>query len=97
MQPRLRLDRHRNSHGQRPPRLQADVQAPRKESLKHLEIAGEGATDGDGSRQTDLWLAYAGLKEAAPNFAMARVARRADIYPVFRKLFARQAKQGTAQ
>jgi uncharacterized sporulation protein YeaH/YhbH (DUF444 family) len=25
---------------------------------------------------------------------MARVAGRADIYPVFRKLFARQSKQG---
>jgi hypothetical protein len=77
--------------------LLAEAILPLTQYYAHIEIAGEGATDGDGSRQTDLWLAYAGLKEAAPNFAMARVARRADIYPVFRKLFARQAKQGTAQ
>jgi uncharacterized protein len=77
--------------------LLAEAILPLTQYYAHIEIAGEGATDGDGSRQTDLWLAYAGLKEAAPNFAMARVARRADIYPVFRKLFARQAKQGAAQ
>jgi uncharacterized sporulation protein YeaH/YhbH (DUF444 family) len=77
--------------------LLAEAILPLTQYYAHIEIAGEGATDGDGSRQTDLWLAYAGLKDAAPNFAMARVARRADIYPVFRKLFARQAKQGAAQ
>ncbi len=36
------------------------------------------------------------LKEAAQNFAMARVADRADIYPVFRKLFAKQTAKGAA-
>jgi uncharacterized protein len=77
--------------------LLAEAILPLTQYYAHIEIAGEGATDGDGSRQTDLWRAYARLKEAAPNFAMARVARRADIYPVFRKLFARQAKQGAAQ
>jgi uncharacterized sporulation protein YeaH/YhbH (DUF444 family) len=77
--------------------LLAEAILPLTQYYAHIEIAGEGATDGDGSRQTDLWLAYAGLKDAAPNFAMARVARRADIYPVFRKLFARQAKQGAVQ
>ena len=77
--------------------LLAEAILPLTQYYAHIEIAGEGATDGDGGRQTDLWLAYAGLKEAAPNFAMARVARRADIYPVFRELFARQAKQGAAQ
>ena len=44
----------------------------------------------------NLWRAYAGLKEAAPDFAMARVAGRADIYPVFRKLFAKQQTKGAA-
>ena len=48
----------------------------------------------DAQIKKDLWRAYVGLKERASNFAMARVAGRADIYPVFRKLFARQSRQG---
>ena len=54
-----------------------------------------GATE-HGGRGKDLWRGYAGLKDDAPNFAMARVAGRADIYPVFRELFARQPKQRAA-
>jgi uncharacterized protein len=76
--------------------LLAEAILPLTQYYAHIEIGAEGATDGDESRQTDLWRAYAGLKEAASNFAMARVARRADIYPVFRKLFTRQTKQGAA-
>jgi uncharacterized protein len=76
--------------------LLAEAILPLTQYYAHIEIGAEGATDGEESRQTDLWRAYAGLKEAASNFAMARVARRADIYPVFRKLFARQTKQGAA-
>jgi uncharacterized protein len=74
--------------------LLAETILPLTQYYAYIEIADEGAKDGDGSRQKDLWRAYAGLKEAASNFAMARVAGRADIYPVLRKLFARQAKQG---
>jgi uncharacterized protein len=60
----------------------------------YIEIADEGSPlDVSGK---ELWRAYAGLKEAAPGFAMARVAGRADIYPVFRKLFARQPSKGAA-
>ncbi len=76
--------------------LLAEAILPLTQYYAHIEIGAEDATDGHESRQTDLWRAYAGLKEAASNFAMARVARRADIYPVFRKLFARQTKQGAA-
>ena len=65
--------------------LLAEAILPLAQYYAHIEIAAEGATDGDESRQTDLWRAYAGLKEAASNFAMARVAKRADIYPVFRR------------
>ena len=77
--------------------LLAEAILPLAQYYAHIEIAAEGATDGDESRQTDLWRAYAGLKEAASNFAMARVARRADIYPVFRRLFARQTRHGAAR
>jgi uncharacterized sporulation protein YeaH/YhbH (DUF444 family) len=60
----------------------------------YIEIADEGsAPDGSGK---ELWRAYAALKETDPSFAMARVASRADIYPVFRKLFAKQSSKGAA-
>lgn len=44
-----------------------------------------GATDNG----TSLWRAYRKVDGAVPNFQMTRIARPADIYPVFRKLFAR--------
>ncbi len=37
-----------------------------------------------------LWLEYESFKEAWPNFAMQRIEKIADIYPVFRKLFKKQ-------
>ena len=67
---------------------------PLTQYYAYIEIADEDASDD--ARQKDLWRAYAALREKAPNFAMARVAGRADIYPVFRKLFAKQSKQGAA-
>ena len=76
--------------------LLAQAILPLTQYYAYIEIADEGAALDGGGREKDLWRAYAGLKEAASNFAMARVAGRADIYPVFRKLFARQAKQGAA-
>jgi uncharacterized sporulation protein YeaH/YhbH (DUF444 family) len=48
-----------------------------------------GATDNG----TSLWRAYRGIGEKWPNFQMSRIARPADIYPVFRKLFAKQPSQ----
>jgi hypothetical protein len=76
--------------------LLAEEILPLTQYYAHIEIAAEGATNSDESRHTDLWRAYAGLTKAASNFAMARVATRADIYPVFRQLFARQARHGGA-
>jgi uncharacterized protein len=38
----------------------------------------------------ELWRAYREVASAWPNFAMKRIARPADIYPVFRELFARK-------
>jgi uncharacterized protein len=43
-------------------------------------------SDGSG---TELWLAYRTVAEIWSNFAMKRIARPADIYPVFRELFAK--------
>ena len=46
-------------------------------------------SDGSG---TELWIAYRTVAQKWPNFAMKRVARAADIYPVFRELFDRKAE-----
>jgi uncharacterized protein len=45
---------------------------------------------------TSLWRAYQVVSERWPNFQMSRIAKPADIYPVFRRLFAKQpaSKQG---
>ncbi len=42
---------------------------------------------------TQLWMAYRAVAERWPNFAMKRIASPADIYPVFRDLFARQTAE----
>lgn len=39
---------------------------------------------------TSLWRAYMAVKDRWPNFHMSRIAKPADIYPVFRRLFTRQ-------
>jgi uncharacterized protein len=39
---------------------------------------------------TSLWRAYSVVNQRWPNFQMSRIANAADIYPVFRQLFARQ-------
>jgi len=41
---------------------------------------------------TELWRAYRVVAGTWPNLAMKRIASRADIYPVFRELFARGSK-----
>ncbi|CCV05058.1 conserved hypothetical protein [Mesorhizobium metallidurans STM 2683] len=45
-----------------------------------------GSTDNG----TSLWRAYSAVEQKWPNFQMRRIAAPADIYPVFRQLFARQ-------
>lgn len=58
----------------------------------YVEIIDERETEifGATDNGTSLWRAYRTVGESWPNFQMARIARPADIYPVFRKLFARQ-------
>jgi uncharacterized sporulation protein YeaH/YhbH (DUF444 family) len=67
---------------------------PLAQYYAYIEIADEGSSLDESHKE--LWRAYAALKEAEQGFAMARVADRADIYPVFRKLFARQTSKGAA-
>ena len=51
----------------------------------------ERRQESDGSG-TELWIAYRGVAERWRNFAMKRIARAGDIYPVFRELYARKAE-----
>jgi uncharacterized sporulation protein YeaH/YhbH (DUF444 family) len=44
---------------------------------------------------TSLWRAYRLVGQKWPNFQMTRIAKPADIYPVFHKLFAKQPAKGS--
>ncbi len=59
----------------------------------YVEIIDERETEifGATDNGTSLWRAYRSVGETWPNFQMTRIAKPAEIYPVFRKLFARQA------
>ena len=58
----------------------------------YVEIIDERETEifGATDNGTSLWRAYRTVDDKWPNFQMTRIARPSDIYPVFRKLFARQ-------
>jgi uncharacterized sporulation protein YeaH/YhbH (DUF444 family) len=62
----------------------------------YVEIIDERESEIFGSTDngTALWRAYRAMESAIPNFQMTRIARPADIYPVFRKLFARHKAAG---
>ena len=57
----------------------------------YVEIIDERESEifGTTDNGTALWRAYRAVEGAIPNFQMTRIARPVDIYPVFRKLFAR--------
>ncbi|WP_217572832.1 YeaH/YhbH family protein [Mesorhizobium sp. GbtcB19] len=58
----------------------------------YVEIIDERESHIFGSTEngTSLWRAYNAVDQKWPNFQMRRIAAPADIYPVFRELFARQ-------
>lgn len=58
----------------------------------YVEIIDERETEifGTTDNGTSLWRAYRTVADKWPNFQMTRIARPSEIYPVFRKLFARQ-------
>jgi hypothetical protein len=61
----------------------------------YVEIIDERERDifGTTKNGTSLWRAYSSVTENWPNFQMTRIAKAADIYPVFRQLFTRQAME----
>jgi uncharacterized protein len=70
--------------------LLSEVLMPVCQYYAYVEILDEreGEIFQDESRGAELWRAYLTVKQAWPNFAMKRICRPADIYPVFRELFA---------
>ena len=78
--------------------LTADI-LPITQYYAYIEIAA-GRNDGSyyaPAGGKDLWRGYATLPPKAANFAMKQVAGRAEIYPVFRELFARQNQKGATR
>ena len=57
------------------------------EILTEAEVARVSQS---GDLGKDLWRGYAGISDAWQNFSAKHVAKRADIYPVFRELFAKR-------
>jgi hypothetical protein len=72
-------------------RLLDEAIMPMCQYYAYVEILDERESDifKDPDNGAALWRAYRQVNEKWPNFAMKRIARRADIYPVFRELFAR--------
>jgi uncharacterized sporulation protein YeaH/YhbH (DUF444 family) len=58
----------------------------------YVEIIDERETEifGATDNGTSLWRAYGTVAATWPNFQMTRIARPAEIYSVFRQLFAKQ-------
>ncbi len=69
---------------------------PTTQYFAYIEIADRDiSSHWSGGDSKELWRGYAELAETAKNFAMRKAANPADIYPVFRELFARQREKGT--
>jgi hypothetical protein len=63
---------------------------PHCQYYAYVEILDERESNifRDESRGTELWRSYLKVRDACPNFAMKRICRPGDIFPVFRELFA---------
>jgi uncharacterized sporulation protein YeaH/YhbH (DUF444 family) len=69
---------------------------PTTQYFAYIEIADRDlSSHWSGGDSKELWRGYAELADSAPNFAMRKVATPADIYPVFRELFARNREKAT--
>ena len=68
---------------------------PLVQYFAYIEIIDEAEAEFLLSDETgvELWTTYKKLTADWGNFAMKRISRPADIYPVFRELFARNARE----
>ncbi len=62
--------------------LLADGILPRTQYFAYIQVGAE--------EEQGLWREYARVAERMPNMAMQKIASQADIYPVFRQLFAKK-------
>ena len=71
-------------------KLLSEALMPYCQYYAYVEILDEreSAIFQDESRGTELWRSYRKVKDAWQNFAMKRICRPGDIFPVFRELFA---------
>lgn len=71
---------------------------PKCQYYAYVEILDEREASifNDPTSGAAQWRALRAVDERWPNFAMKRIARRGDIYPVFRELFARQGATAAA-
>jgi len=62
----------------------------------YVEIVDEAEAEFLNSEENgvELWREYRNVARHWANFAMKRISRPADIYPVFRELFAKKAREG---
>ncbi len=69
---------------------------PLAQYFAYVEILDEREMEifRDESQGAELWRHYLSVAERWPNFAMKRVSKPADIYPVFRELFLDRAAAG---
>jgi uncharacterized sporulation protein YeaH/YhbH (DUF444 family) len=74
--------------------LLTDEILPRCQYYSYIEIIDEHGAESLYSSGKELWRGYAALPAKAANFVMKHVATRADIYPAFRELFAKQSVRG---
>ena len=72
-----------------------DAILPRCQYFAYIEIIDEAEADFLLSDETgvELWRTYQRLTGMFGHFAMKRIARPADIYPVFRELFAKDSQE----
>ena len=63
---------------------------PSSQYYAYIEILTEAEVSRLSEGGKELWRGYAPLGDAWPNFSAKQVSKRADIYPVFRELFAKR-------
>ena len=72
-----------------------EVLMPLSQYFAYVEILDEREAEifQDDDSGAELWQSYTEVRSAWPNFAMKRIARPGDIYPVFHELFARKKEK----
>ena len=76
-------------------KLLTDDLLPLSQYFAYIEILSEREFElfQDPDEGKTLWRGYRALGDEWPNFAMKRISKPSDIYPVFRELFAKQPQR----